>query len=140
MDLIRLSLAEFSLWRTSTKGYYDLIANPEATVVLGSERFRVKAAVTVGEERQRLFNRQAQQTPVFAEYRQKTTRQVLPLKRHGRTSVAICSVAPKAYSLARRSPGWQWCGKKNVLPGTQRHMLGFVKLGASRTFVARSKA
>jgi len=27
---------------------------------------------------------------------------------------------------------------KNVLPVTQRHMLGFVKLGASRTFVACS--
>ena len=25
-----------------------------------------------------------------------------------------------------RSPGWQWCGEKNVLPGTQRHMLGLV--------------
>ena len=59
---------------------------------------------------------------------------------HGRNLVGIYSVAPKAYSLARRSPGWQWCGEKKVLPGTQRHMLGFVKLGASRTFVACSKA
>ena len=49
------------------------------------------------------------------------------------------SVGPNACALCR-SPGWQWCGEKNVLPGTQRNMLGFVKLGASRTFVACSYA
>ena len=56
--------------------YNNLIANPEATVELGSERFRVRAAVTAGEERQRLFDRQAEQMPIFAEYQQKTTRQI----------------------------------------------------------------
>ena len=56
--------------------YHNLVANPEATVELGSERFRVRAAVTAGEERQRLFNRQAAQMPIFAEYQQKTTRQI----------------------------------------------------------------
>ena len=54
----------------------NLIANPVATVELGSERFRVRATVTAGEERQRLFNRQAAQMPIFAEYQQKTTRQI----------------------------------------------------------------
>ena len=49
------------------------------------------------------------------------------------------SVGPSAVGLSR-SPGWQWCGEKNVEPGTQRNMLGFVKLGASRTFVACSNA
>ena len=63
--------------------YHNLVANPEATVELGSERFRVQAAVTAGEERQRLFDRQAAQMPIFAEYQQKTTRQipVIVLKR-----------------------------------------------------------
>ena len=63
--------------------YHNLVANPEATVELGSERFRVRAAVTAGEERQRLFNCQAEQMPIFAEYQQKTTRQipVIVLKR-----------------------------------------------------------
>jgi deazaflavin-dependent oxidoreductase (nitroreductase family) len=56
--------------------YHNLVANPEATVELGSDRFGVRAAVTVGEERQRLFNRQAEQMPIFAEYQQKTTRQI----------------------------------------------------------------
>jgi len=32
--------------------------------------------VTSGEERQRLFDRQAKQMPNFAEYQQKTTRQI----------------------------------------------------------------
>jgi len=56
--------------------YHNLVANSEATVELGSEHFRVRAAVTSGEERQRLYNRQADQMPIFAEYQQKTTRQI----------------------------------------------------------------
>jgi len=40
----------------------------EAWVELGSERFRVRAAVTAGEERQRPFDRHAAQMPIFAEY------------------------------------------------------------------------
>ena len=48
----------------------------EAEGALGSERFRVRAAVTAGEERQRLFESQAKQMPIFAEYQQKTTRQI----------------------------------------------------------------
>jgi deazaflavin-dependent oxidoreductase (nitroreductase family) len=56
--------------------YHNLVANPEAIVEVGSERFRVRATVTTGEERQRLFNRQAEQMPAFAEYQKKTTRQI----------------------------------------------------------------
>ena len=46
-------------------------------------RSQPAAAVTAGEERQRLFDRQAAQMPIFAEYQQKTTRQipVIVLKR-----------------------------------------------------------
>jgi deazaflavin-dependent oxidoreductase (nitroreductase family) len=56
--------------------YNNLVANPVATVEIGSERFQVKATVTAGEERQRLFDSQAKQMPIFAEYQQKTTRQI----------------------------------------------------------------
>ena len=56
--------------------YHNLVANPVATVELGSERFQARATVTAGEERQRLFNRQAEQLPVFADYQKKTTRQI----------------------------------------------------------------
>jgi len=56
--------------------YNNLIANPVATVEVGSDRFRVRAAVTAGEERQRLFDRQAAQMSIFADYQKKTTRQI----------------------------------------------------------------
>ena len=69
-------LASFTGGPKNPPWYHNLLANPEATVELGSERFRVRATVTSGEERQRLFDRQAQQMPIFAEYQQKTTRQI----------------------------------------------------------------
>ena len=69
-------IASFAGGPKSPPWYHNLVANPEATVEVGSERFRVRAAVTAGEERQRLFNRQAEQMPIFAEYEKKTTRQI----------------------------------------------------------------
>ena len=69
-------LASFAGGPKNPPWYHNLIANPEATVELGSDRFRVRAAVTAGEERQRLFNCQAAQMPIFAEYQQKTSRQI----------------------------------------------------------------
>jgi len=69
-------LASFAGGPKNPPWYHNLIANPEATVELGSDRFRVRAAVTAGEERQRLFNCQAAQMPIFAEYQQNTTRQI----------------------------------------------------------------
>src|SRR5262245_35585012 len=51
-------LASFAGGPKNPPWYHNLIANPEATVEIGTERFRVKAAVTAGEERERLFNNQ----------------------------------------------------------------------------------
>jgi deazaflavin-dependent oxidoreductase (nitroreductase family) len=56
--------------------YNNLVAHPEVTVEVGSERFQAKATITAGEERQRLYDRQAEQIPAFAEYAKKTTRQI----------------------------------------------------------------
>ena len=56
--------------------YHNLLAHPEVTVEVGTERLRVKATVTTGEERQRLFDRQAAQMPIFVEYQHKTSRQI----------------------------------------------------------------
>jgi len=56
--------------------YHNLVANPVATVELGADRFKVRAAVTSGEERQRLFDRQAEQMAIFRDYQKKTTRQI----------------------------------------------------------------
>src|SRR6266478_8004449 len=67
-------LASFAGGPKNPPWYHNLVANPVATVELGSERLRVRATVTSGEERQRLFDRQVAQMPIFAEYQQKTTR------------------------------------------------------------------
>ena len=54
----------------------NLVANPEVTVEVGTEKFRAKAEVTSGEERQRLFDAQAKQMPIFNDYQKKTDRQI----------------------------------------------------------------
>jgi deazaflavin-dependent oxidoreductase (nitroreductase family) len=69
-------IASFAGGPKNPPWYHNLVANPVATVELGSERLRVRATVTSGEERQRLFDRQVAQMPIFAEYQQKTTRQI----------------------------------------------------------------
>ena len=56
--------------------YHNLIAHPEVTLEIGAEQFKARAVVTSGEERERLFNVQAGQMPMFNEYRKKTTRQI----------------------------------------------------------------
>jgi deazaflavin-dependent oxidoreductase (nitroreductase family) len=56
--------------------YHNLVANPEATVELPSETFRVRARKAEGAERRRLYNAQAALMPAFAEYEQKTTREI----------------------------------------------------------------
>ncbi len=56
--------------------YHNVIANPEVTVEVGQQRFKARARVAEGDERERLFNAQAAQMPNFAEYQQKTSRQI----------------------------------------------------------------
>ncbi len=56
--------------------YHNLVAHPEVTLEIGTERFRARAEVTSGEERQRLFDAQAAQMPIFHDYQKKTSRQI----------------------------------------------------------------
>jgi deazaflavin-dependent oxidoreductase (nitroreductase family) len=56
--------------------YHNLIAHPMVTLEIGAERFKAKARVVTGDERERLFNQQAAQMAVFDEYRAKTTRKI----------------------------------------------------------------
>jgi deazaflavin-dependent oxidoreductase (nitroreductase family) len=56
--------------------FHNLRANPTASVEVGSDTVEVEAVVTDGEERQRLFSKQKQLMPQFADYEQKTTRQI----------------------------------------------------------------
>ena len=61
---------------TNPDWYYNLLAHPEATVEVGTEAFDVTAVVLTGEERDRLYARQVERAPVFAEYQAKTTRTI----------------------------------------------------------------
>jgi deazaflavin-dependent oxidoreductase (nitroreductase family) len=65
--------------------YHNLVAHPDATVEVGTEKVSVHAVITSGEERERLFEEQVARSPQFAEYREKTTREipVVALERTG---------------------------------------------------------
>ena len=56
--------------------YYNLLAHPDVTVEVGTEKFEATASVVEGEERDRLYAKQASVNPAFAEYQQKTTRKI----------------------------------------------------------------
>jgi deazaflavin-dependent oxidoreductase (nitroreductase family) len=70
---------------TNPAWYHNLLANPAARVEVGPETVYVSAVLTSGEERQRLFKRQSELYPQFADYAQKTTREipVVALERTG---------------------------------------------------------
>jgi deazaflavin-dependent oxidoreductase (nitroreductase family) len=61
---------------TSPDWYHNLVAHPHVTVEVGTETREVNAVVARGAERDELYARQAQLYPQFAEYQQKTTRQI----------------------------------------------------------------
>jgi deazaflavin-dependent oxidoreductase (nitroreductase family) len=61
---------------TNPDWYHNVMAHPEASVELGSERFPVRASFPQGEERTRLYDQQAAQMPNFAEYQRNTARQI----------------------------------------------------------------
>lgn len=61
---------------TNPDWYHNLVANPSVTVERGSERFQARASIAEGPERERLYAQTIQQLPQFAEYQQKTTRQI----------------------------------------------------------------
>lgn len=56
--------------------YYNLLVNPRATVEVNGETVPVRAVVTEGEERDRLYARQAERAPVFADYAQRAPRTI----------------------------------------------------------------
>ena len=61
---------------TNPDWFHNLVANPEVILEVGDERFPARATVTSGEERRRLYDAQAALMPGFAEYAQKTTREI----------------------------------------------------------------
>jgi deazaflavin-dependent oxidoreductase (nitroreductase family) len=61
---------------TSPDWYHNLVAHPDASIEVGTERFGVKATVITGAERDELYAQQAALYPGFAEYEAKTTRTI----------------------------------------------------------------
>jgi deazaflavin-dependent oxidoreductase (nitroreductase family) len=56
--------------------YHNLLAHPDVIVELNGERYRMRAVVAVGQERERLFHQHSQQVPVVVEYQAMTTRRL----------------------------------------------------------------
>ena len=56
--------------------FYNLQANPKATIEVGTETIPVTARVTGPDEREPIWARQKELQPGFAEYEQKTSRQI----------------------------------------------------------------
>jgi deazaflavin-dependent oxidoreductase (nitroreductase family) len=54
--------------------YHNLKAHPETVVEVGGERIPVRAVEVTGDERDRLFNAQAERSPQFGDYQEKTDR------------------------------------------------------------------
>jgi deazaflavin-dependent oxidoreductase (nitroreductase family) len=58
--------------------YFNLMAQPQATIEVGTETIPVRAVEITGAERQRLWDGQVARSPQFREYAHKTTR-VIPV-------------------------------------------------------------
>jgi deazaflavin-dependent oxidoreductase (nitroreductase family) len=56
--------------------FRNLVANPDVTVEVGTERFPARARVAEADERARLFRAQADLMPNFDDYAKATTRQI----------------------------------------------------------------
>jgi deazaflavin-dependent oxidoreductase (nitroreductase family) len=57
---------------TNPDWYYNLKANPAAKIEIGTDEVEVKARVVDGVERARIWEKQKQDRPQFAEYEKKT--------------------------------------------------------------------
>jgi deazaflavin-dependent oxidoreductase (nitroreductase family) len=56
--------------------YHNLRTNPRVKVEVGTDTYDAQARVAEGDERERIWSRQKQVMPGFADYEQKTSRQI----------------------------------------------------------------
>lgn len=56
--------------------YHNVKAHPDVSIEVGADTIEAVASEATGEERDRLFRAQAERLPQFAEYAQKTDRQI----------------------------------------------------------------
>lgn len=68
---------------TNPAWYHNLLAHPDVSVELGTERFDATAVPVTGQERDSIYAKQATAVPGFAAYEERTTRTipVVELKR-----------------------------------------------------------
>ena len=63
--------------------FHNLVANPDVEIEIGDgttiERIPVRASVLEGDEHDAVYAEQARRFPQFAEYKQKTTRDIIPV-------------------------------------------------------------
>jgi deazaflavin-dependent oxidoreductase (nitroreductase family) len=59
--------------------YHNLMAHPETTIEVGTDKLDVLATEAEGEERERLFNTVAEGSPQFAEYAVKAGERQIPV-------------------------------------------------------------
>jgi deazaflavin-dependent oxidoreductase (nitroreductase family) len=64
---------------TNPDWYYNVVANPETSVEVGTETFPVTARVATGEERQKIWETQKQAFPNFAEYEKTAGAREIPV-------------------------------------------------------------
>ena len=57
---------------TNPDWFHNLVANPDATVEIGTDSFPVRARVAAGDEREQIWERQKHDWPGFADYEEKT--------------------------------------------------------------------
>jgi len=61
---------------THPEWYLNVKANPDVTVEVGTETYDAKARVAEGDERERIWSKQKKDFSGFADYEQRTTRQI----------------------------------------------------------------
>jgi deazaflavin-dependent oxidoreductase (nitroreductase family) len=61
---------------TNPDWFHNLVANPSASIEVGDRTVAVVARMTEGDERVRLWTRQKELYPGFADYEAQTTRQI----------------------------------------------------------------
>jgi deazaflavin-dependent oxidoreductase (nitroreductase family) len=59
--------------------YHNLMAHPQTQIEVGTDTIDVVASEATGEERERLYNTQAERVPQFAEYEEKAAGRVIPV-------------------------------------------------------------
>jgi deazaflavin-dependent oxidoreductase (nitroreductase family) len=61
---------------TNPAWYHNLVAHPDTVVEVDAKQIPVRARVATGDERERIWAIQKERYPGFAEYEQKTSRQI----------------------------------------------------------------